>query len=278
MELDAGIAVQIGDIVKGNVDTIHKRMDKSTTPKPIRRRFGGSAVAVANQVTNVQTFPICASGRMWVIRKVGIFGNDVHTPVGTGIATIATGNAAAAGNGSATLPVNEGLSQFTLSFGSVGTANNLAVTVTGAQGGTLTYSVSLAAGQNNPFVVDFPVPLQAVSGSQIAVNVTGNTNSPATSITAYGVAASSVTADIYAGSLQDENTADFQGAILSAVPIPTIKDYGNRHITLYAQDQVYALVTGAAANQQFVLTGEADEYILDEVEAVHIPEARKPVQ
>lgn len=162
MELDAGIAIQIGSIVDDKLGPVHKRLAGAAAPKPIRRRFGGSAVAAAGVVTNIPTYPICAEGRMWEIRKVGIFGGDTHT---------------------------------------------------------------------------------VVAGT---------------------------TADIFAGSLQDLSTSDFEGVFLSAVTVPTVKDFGRRHITLYAMDQVYALVSGAAANQQLVLTGEADEYVLDEVESIHV--------
>jgi hypothetical protein len=161
MELDAGIAIQIGSIVDDKLAPMHKRMDKMNAPKPIRRRFGGSGVGAAGQVINIPSYPICPEGRMWVIRKVGLFGSDTHT------------------------------------------------TVTGA------------------------------------------------------------TADIFAGSMQDLNTSDFEGVFESAVTIPFNANFGNRHITLYAMDQVYALVSGAAAGQVLVLTGEADEFVLDEVEACH---------
>ena len=116
------------------------------------------------------------------------------TPVSTSSGVpVATGAAAAAGNGSALLPVNDALSQFTLAFGAVLTANTLAVTVTNAQGGTLTYAIPLAVGQNSPFVASFPTPLEAVAGQQITVTVTGNVNSPTVNITAYGVASPSPT-------------------------------------------------------------------------------------
>lgn len=98
---------------------------------------------------------------------------------------LAFGNAAAAGNGSAVSPAFSIVTGFTLGFGNVTTANNLAVTVTGAQGGTLTYSIALAVGQNNPFSVTFPGGLQP-TGTQITVTVTGNANSPAVSIALFG--------------------------------------------------------------------------------------------
>jgi hypothetical protein len=162
VEFNIGAAFDLITGMDEKLGKMHKHMSKQTVPKPIRRRFGGSGTAAAGVVTNVQCFPICAEGRMWVIRKVGIFGSDTHTVV------------------------------------------------------------------------------------------------------------ASTTADLFAGSTQDLNVGDFQGVFLSGVPVPTIKDFGNRHITLYAMDQVYALVTGAPAAQQLVVTGEADEYAIGDVEEMRV--------
>ena len=241
MELDAGIAIQIGNIVDEKMQPMHKRMDKAAAPKPIRRRFGGSGIATTGQITNVPTFPICAEGRMWVVRIIRLFGVDTHTPI----------------NAANPTPAQPAVPASTVA---VQNTNSYPVSVV-ISGGTITavvvngITVGTAAGT-------YLVP----SGGAISITY----SVAPTWVWNYAGVQQLATADIFAGSMQDLNTSDYQAAIASAVNAPFVMDKGNRHITLYAQDQVYALVTGALTGQLIVLTGEADEYAIEEVETVTI--------
>lgn len=106
----------------------------------------------------------------------------------SGSPTTANGTFTAAGNGSASLPVNSAITGFTISWGAVSTANTVTITVTNTvTGQTLTYAAALAVGQNNAFSVSYPSGgIPAALGQQITVTVTGNTNSPAGTIVVTG--------------------------------------------------------------------------------------------
>ena len=97
----------------------------------------------------------------------------------------------AAGNsGTATLPLGQGISGFSLTLGSFTVSNTATVTVTGVTGGTLTYTLLLSAGTLNliNFTQDFVPPLQPANPA-VAITVTfnGNVNSPPGNIIAYGI-------------------------------------------------------------------------------------------
>lgn len=117
---------------------------------------------------------------------------------------------AAAGNGTATLAAGASITGFDVTFGQAASANIVTVTVTGASGGTLTYTVTIeGTGSATPALsIRFPQPLTPANPAVgIAVTVTGNVNSPAGNITAFGqsasVAAQSLTDGVIIGSREE---------------------------------------------------------------------------
>lgn len=102
----------------------------------------------------------------------------------------ATGSFAAAGNGTATLPLGAAITGFDVTIAAPAAANTIVVTVTGAQGGTLTYQLPSTASAIEPLSIRFPAELQpATPATAIAVTATGAAGTPAGNIAVYGAAA-----------------------------------------------------------------------------------------
>jgi hypothetical protein len=160
LEVMAGISVEMLEEKLNN--HAKKLSEMMKLPKPLGRTVGGAAVGVTGSVINLNSQQIVPVGRMWVLRSVGVFGNDTHT---------------------------------------------------------------------------------SVAGA---------------------------TADLFAGSMQDENSSDFTSCFASAVTIPYVNTYGNRHVCLYPGENLYALVTGATTGQNLVIVGVVDEWIWSQAEMQHI--------
>ena len=86
------------------------------------------------------------------------------------------GSFAAGASGTATLPLGQGISGFSVTLGTFTVANTATVTVTGVTGGTLTYTLLLSGGSPNivSFTQDFVPPLQPANPAvAIAYGITG---------------------------------------------------------------------------------------------------------
>lgn len=206
VELDLRIAAIIGDRIAAVLDSQHKQRRAHvppgvifpssdsvvlTTGAPALGLSRGPLMGWAWRVTRIQISG-AVGGSYQVYRDKGLGAQDLIQPAGAAPAAAGTvpvtAAFASAGNATATLPAGDQLASFVYNpTQSVGTANSVAVTVTGAAGGTQTYNVALTTGFNSPTQINFAVPLvPAVPGTAIAVTVTGNVNSPAGNITANG--------------------------------------------------------------------------------------------
>lgn len=76
-------------------------------------------------------------------------------------------------------------------------------------------------------------------------------------------AVAGATADVYLGPGYDPSQTDFNAQILSGKSIPYIETHGKWDWTMSPRDRIYALVYGAAANQQLVLTARILEQTVE---------------
>lgn len=245
--------------------------------RPIRRVLPGTLTASGTGtdiiISSNQSQMGPAQGRLWMIRKLVIAPVPATTPVTSGGTPVnASGAFAAAAAGSAALPAGASITGFTITAGPIAAAAlTAAVTVTNVPNGPLTYNFDFPNAGDSPAVLNitFPVPLPATGGAP-TVSIAAAVGGSAGNITVYGTsAASSVTADVYVGASADVNNTDFEALEALAAPLPFINTYGTRRLIAYPGEVAYAILHGAAANVQFVMTMEADEYVISEVEAMH---------
>jgi hypothetical protein len=106
-------------------------------------------------------------------------------------AAVAVANTfAATGSATVTLPNGAAITGFDVTQSSVAANATGVVTVTGAQGGTLTYDAVATTTATDNLSIRFPSPLQPAAGAAgIAVTYTGGASTPAGTVTAYGQAA-----------------------------------------------------------------------------------------
>jgi hypothetical protein len=142
--------------------------------------FAFNVVPILAQVSPGQAIPIFADQA------------QVSPVPGSGInpaPTVAAASAAAAGTATATLPLLNAITGFDVTVGGVAVNTTSLITVTGVQGGTLTYTQLSTTTNTDNVQVRFPQPLQpAAAGTAIAVTFTGSANSPPLTIVAYGSA------------------------------------------------------------------------------------------
>jgi hypothetical protein len=162
---------------------------------------------------------------------------------------------AAAGNGTATLALGEQITGFDVSYGQTTAANTATVTVTGAVGGTLTYTVLFeGTGTQTPdLIIRFPQPLAPANPLVgIAVTFTGNANSPAGTIIAYGPASLTVAQ----AEIQDGNNP--LGEILLSVASSDTHWYGGAGLWVRNRLNLHLIsgtVVGAVYVRYAKLTG-----------------------
>ena len=127
--------------------------------------------------------------------RIHIIINSSVTPVGSSPVTAASTFAAAASS-TATLAAGASITGFDITVGQAASANTVPVTVTGATGGTLTYTMTIeGTGVAAPVLsIRFPQPLTPANPAVgIAVTFTGNANSPAGDINVFGLTAATGT-------------------------------------------------------------------------------------
>lgn len=167
----------------------------------------------------------------------------------------ATAAFAAAGNATATLALGEQITGFDVSYGQTAAANAATVTVTGAVGGTLTYTVLFeGTGTQTPdLIIRFPQPLAPANpGVGIAVTFTGNANSPAGNIIVYGPASLTVAQ----AELQDGNNP--LGEILLSVAGSDTHWYGGSGLHVRNRLNLHLIsgtIAGAVYARYAKLTG-----------------------
>jgi hypothetical protein len=111
-----------------------------------------------------------------------------------------TGAFAAGASGTATLPAGQGISGFSVTLGTFTVANTATVTITGAVGGTVTYTLLLSPSAPGPitFTQDFVPALQPANPAvAIVVTFNGNVNSPGGNIVAYGATGAAANATLF---------------------------------------------------------------------------------
>lgn len=252
----------------------HKSLMSAVTPaKPVRRVLVGTVTAAGNgtdliTATN-QSQMGPSAGRMWVLRKA-VLSPVPSTTVVTGGTTSAKGTFTAGAAGNAVLPAGASITGFTISAAATAAAASGTITVSNVAGGPLTYDYVFPNAGNSPDVLNitFPRPLSP-SGGAITVAINAVTGGSAGNINVYGISGGTVTADIYAGASADVIGTDFEALEALATTLPYVNTWGNRHVCLYPGETLYAIINGAAVNTQFVMVMEADEYPIEQVEAMH---------
>jgi hypothetical protein len=288
MELDAAVSLWAE---KTEAQT--KAIKNGHFPKPIHKQaLSGAAVspAVAPALLYVEVTPHVASGRVWNVLGVNIYGADAHTPVNAaGVLQTAGSQAAPA--------ANTQISGLTAAAPLAGVTYqiNYSISVGGTSAAADTNNMKLMYGATN--LVN-PIPLSAngtASGSFIYTTTTGgqtfhvNNIAVATAGTVYGASIQAVPltgipalnagvvpgtfADLYGGAALPETPVvggALSDVLVSAAPIPSVNFVPDKAVWLHQDDTIYAIITNPPASTQFVLTARVAEYKVESVETLTI--------
>lgn len=268
-----GAFADLGDRIDKVAPAVSSRLLSGA--QPIIRTIGGSLVTTtANpDILIVNSHPM--PGRIWNVRKIGLFGNDGHSAVGS------PGANSISGGGGSVVPAGAGTVIATVN---ITTAGTYAVTVSGIQ-----VAGPVAADRNNMGLYVngvlnqvLPADTNTAASQSETVNISLNAGDVLTVrqiaattatgyyavITATPLSAGTVIADVYAGS--DIEAADFSCQFMTGVPIPTIETFGRDRIRVKTNDKIYALVYNVPAGQQLVAVAEIEEFPIQSKEAMSI--------
>jgi hypothetical protein len=243
------MTIDIGAELELDLTGKHDKPKEHVLPKPIRKPVGVAINTGASPAAVIQLlldqYP--ANGRTWEIIQVGVFGSDGHSDlnqaVGNPVVLAASGTASYNNN---PYPVNVAVNG--------GTVTQVAVNGTVAGSGDGTYYVPAGG----TITVTY-----SVAPTLVTTGVTG----PA------GVLASpllAVVADVYVAQSADANFIDFSAARISGMNVGSIENLGHKKVWVHPQEQTYALVYGAPANQNLSFVIMVDEWRMADIEATEI--------
>jgi hypothetical protein len=277
MTIDIGAAVELD--LTGKHDDDKKSV--FMPPRPVRKTIGNALTTPASNVLNptflaIPQYP--ANGRVWEIIQAGFFGADAHTDIGPSSQIVSDSVAITAGVGTytATLPAGSTITAIapitTVGAGSTATT----ITVSGVQGGTITYQyISPATGEPGPQSLPLPPGgLPAASPSSVpTVTFNGVADTGAGEMTVIGTqqTQANVIADLFVAQSTDVNYVDLSAAVLSNQNVASINNLGHKKIWVHPQEVVYALFYGPPpVSQQLAVVITVDEWALADIEAMEI--------
>jgi hypothetical protein len=244
MSIEAGIGIELDLGSKHDGGMTHM---PPPSPKPVRKPLGVALTTSGAPlpVTIMVIDGVPANGRVWEIIQLGVFGSDAHTDLVQAVGnpvTLAATTVASYNNNA--YPVNVSVTGGTVTVIAVnGTVTGLTSgTFFVPAGGTLTITYTVA-------------PALASSG---VVGPSGVAASPL----------NGVVCDVFAGQSTDPNLIDFSTAKISGMTVGSIYNIGHKKIWVKSQEQVYALVYGAPANQNLSFVIFVDEWKLSDVSAM----------